>query len=80
LCVKEEGASADDPGDCVLSADDADDWRADDSGTGTPVEQPKEQLQCSQVPAGAPEGALTIGILVALNALAVLRWKRRHTR
>ncbi len=78
LCVKEEGASEDEPGDCVLSASDIAGGRADDSGKSTPVEPPGAQIQCSQANVGGPGGWVAIAILAGLNVLVFLRRTRRR--
>ena len=79
LCVKEEDASEDEPGDCVLSVSDADDWHAEDPGEGgAPASPPGAKAQCSQSQGGLPGGAIETGLFLGLNALVALRRRLRR--
>ncbi len=74
ICVRDEGAPPDDPGDCLPSFDD-EGW---DPGASGP-EQPRETLQCASSPGRAtgPEQPLVVSLMLSLCALALARRGRR---
>ena len=73
ICVRDEGAPPDDPGDCLPSFDE-EDW---DSGASV-MEQPREALQCAHSPghAGGQGQPFVVSLMLSLCALALALARR----
>lgn len=76
ICVKEEGASASDPGDCLPSFEEEDLDEQDTTGAEDPEEQ-ADELQCAASP-GRRGGSESIVLVSLAAALALARRGRRR--